>query len=75
MLSKEGWVTGNIDATIVAEKPEMLPHIPAMKAIIAEDPEIDITRVNIKATTTEGLELKSPGFVASKKASPRISQC
>jgi len=62
LLSKEGWVTGNIDATIVAEKPEMLPHIPAMKAIIAEDLAIDITQVNIKATTTEGL-----GFCGQQK--------
>lgn len=45
----------NIDATIIAQRPKMMPHIPAMKANIASVLELDEDRINIKATTTEGL--------------------
>ncbi|MBU8934434.1 MAG: 2-C-methyl-D-erythritol 2,4-cyclodiphosphate synthase [candidate division Zixibacteria bacterium] len=45
----------NIDATIIAERPKMANHIPAMKTAIANLLKIDPGRVNVKATTTEGL--------------------
>ena len=48
----------NIDATIMAQRPKMAPHVPTMRERIAKVLEIEISRVNIKATTTEGL-----GFV------------
>jgi len=48
----------NVDITIVAQAPKMMPHIPNMKQHLSEDLEIDISRINIKATTTEGM-----GFV------------
>ena len=52
---KEGYTLGNADATIIAQRPKMLPHIPAMRERIAELLEADVGRVNIKATTTERL--------------------
>lgn len=55
LLRDEGWRVQNLDATIVAERPRMAPHIGAMRGIISEDLGIDISAVNIKATTTEGL--------------------
>jgi len=58
ILVESGFRVNNIDATIVAEKPKMAPHIPAMAANIATAVKVDRSMVNIKATTTEGL-----GFV------------
>lgn len=48
----------NIDATIIAQRPKMAPHVPSMRERIANVLEIEVSRINIKATTTEGL-----GFV------------
>ncbi len=55
MLNKEGYIIGNVDATIIAQRPKMAPHIPGMRKILAEAMQIEIDRVNIKATTEEGL--------------------
>jgi 2-C-methyl-D-erythritol 2,4-cyclodiphosphate synthase len=51
----KGWKVGNVDATIVAQAPKMAPHIERMRALIAEDLQVDIDQVNVKATTTEKL--------------------
>ena len=48
----------NIDATIIAQEPRMMPHVPRMIGNIAEDLGVTPAAINIKATTTEGL-----GFV------------
>lgn len=45
----------SVDATIIAQLPKMGPHIPAMCAVLAADLQMDIARVNVKATTTEKL--------------------
>ena len=50
-----GWVLGNMDATIIAQAPKMAPHIPAMCKLLAADLQVDLSQVNIKATTTEKL--------------------
>jgi 2-C-methyl-D-erythritol 2,4-cyclodiphosphate synthase len=55
MARSAGYKLGNADATIVAQRPKMLSHIPAMRERIAELLEADVERVNIKATTTERL--------------------
>ncbi len=49
------WKVGNVDATIVAQAPKMSPHIEAMRSLIAEDLQVDLDQVNVKATTTEKL--------------------
>jgi 2-C-methyl-D-erythritol 2,4-cyclodiphosphate synthase len=54
-LAERGWAVGNIDATIVAQAPKMAPHIPTMCQRIADDMNVDVSAVNIKATTTEKL--------------------
>ena len=46
---------GNIDATIIAQKPKMAPHIPQMRKNMAEAMGIPESSLNIKATTEEGL--------------------
>lgn len=55
LLKAQGYVAGNIDATLIAQAPRMAPHIPAMRANIAADCAIAPDAVNVKATTTEGL--------------------
>lgn len=50
-----GYQVGNVDVTIVAQAPKMAPHIPLMRANIAEDLQLDVGGVNVKATTTEKL--------------------
>jgi 2-C-methyl-D-erythritol 2,4-cyclodiphosphate synthase len=55
LIANEGYTICNIDATIIAQKPKMLPHIAFMRENIASALEISISQVNIKATTEEGL--------------------
>ncbi len=61
MLVEGGFRVHNIDATIVAERPRMSPHIPAMIANIASAVKVDRAAVNVKATTTEGLGFAGKG--------------
>jgi 2-C-methyl-D-erythritol 2,4-cyclodiphosphate synthase len=61
LLHEAGFVVNNIDATVVAEKPRMAPHIPAMVANIAAAVSTDRSAVNVKATTTEGLGFAGRG--------------
>lgn len=58
MATERGYRLGNVDATIMAQKPKMLPYIPAMIEVIANLLQAEVTQVNVKATTTEQL-----GFV------------
>lgn len=55
LLKENGFSVGNVDAVIIAQKPKMAPHIPQMKKNLAEAMGISENRVNIKATTEEGL--------------------
>lgn len=55
LLCQRGWQISNIDATIIAERPRMGPHIPAMRAHLAEHLRLEIGQVSVKATTTDGL--------------------
>ncbi len=51
--SGQGYTLGNVDVTIIAQAPKMLPHIPQMRVFIAEDLGCHMDDVNVKATTTE----------------------
>ena len=55
LIREAGYELGNIDATIVAERPKLNPHIPAMKEALAEVMAVDVRDISIKATTTERL--------------------
>ena len=61
LLEDHLYMVGNIDATIIAQRPKMLPHIPKMRENVANALGIDIERVNIKATTEEGLGFTGSG--------------
>jgi len=61
-LKAESYSVGNADITIIAQAPKMKPHLPEMKTLLAADLEVNQSRLNIKATTTEGL-----GFAGRKE--------
>ena len=62
LIATKGYRVGNIDATVCAERPKINPHIPAMKACMAEIIGCDEDAISIKATTSERM-----GFVGEKK--------
>ena len=55
LLATRGYRVGNIDATVCAERPKINPHVPAMKACLAQVMGVDEDDVSVKATTTERL--------------------
>lgn len=55
MMRERGYEIGNTDITICAERPKLNPHIEKMRDVIAKTLDTDITRVSVKATTTERL--------------------
>ena len=68
LLKENDYAIGNIDATIIAQKPKMAPHIPTMRENIAEALGIKISQLNIKATTEEGLGFTGQGEGISSQA-------
>jgi 2-C-methyl-D-erythritol 2,4-cyclodiphosphate synthase len=60
-MREKGFHILNIDATIVAQKPKLSDHIPRMVKEISDTLEIEIGRVNVKATTSEGLGFAGRG--------------
>lgn len=61
LLDEKNYVIENIDATIIAQKPKMRPYIDEMRKNIADTLKLDIDRVNVKATTEEGLGFTGTG--------------
>lgn len=60
-VSEKGYSVGNADVTIVAQRPKMLPYIEQMRKNVADDLNVGIDDVNIKATTTEKLGFEGRG--------------
>ncbi len=60
-LTRTGWRIGNIDATIIAQAPKLAPHIPQMRQNLAQTLGIELSQINVKATTEEKL-----GFTGEK---------
>ncbi|MDY3283153.1 MAG: 2-C-methyl-D-erythritol 2,4-cyclodiphosphate synthase [Prevotella sp.] len=55
LIATKGYILGNVDATICAERPKINPHVEAMKACLAKVMNTDEDNISIKATTTEKL--------------------
>ena len=55
LVDARGYKLGNIDCTVIAQKPKMAPHIEVIRARVAELLQADVSQVNVKATTTEKL--------------------
>lgn len=67
-MEKAGYAIGNIDATIVAQKPKLAPYIDQMRKNVSDHLECDIDRINIKATTTERLGFEGQELGMSSQA-------
>lgn len=61
MVKAKGCRLGNIDCTIIAQKPKLAPYIEEMRGVIARELEAELSRVNVKATTTERLGFTGRG--------------
>jgi len=61
LAAARGYAIGNLDATVIAQRPRLAPHIRAMVENIAGACDTDIDRVNVKATTTEELGFEGRG--------------
>lgn len=68
LLEENLFLIENIDATIIAQAPKMRPHIDAMRQNIADALGIELTQVNVKATTEEGLGFTGSGEGISSQA-------
>jgi 2-C-methyl-D-erythritol 2,4-cyclodiphosphate synthase len=68
LLAEGGWTVGNVDATVVLERPKLSPHKAAMTATLAETLGVDHDRVNVKATTAERLDAVGRGEGAVAQA-------
>ncbi|MBD5219285.1 MAG: 2-C-methyl-D-erythritol 2,4-cyclodiphosphate synthase [Bacteroidales bacterium] len=72
LLAEAGFAPVNVDVTIIAQEPKMLPHIPAMRANVAADLGLPVDCVSIKATTTERLGFTGRGEGIAAQASALI---
>lgn len=63
ILTEKGFKVGNIDVTVIAEAPKLAPYTEAMRKNISADVGIDVSRVNVKATTNEAV-----GFIGRGEA-------
>ena len=70
LVKEQGYFIGNIDSTIVAQKPRLRPYIEKMREAIATCLEIEMSRINIKATTEEWL-----GFTGREEGMAAYSVC
>ena len=61
LLKTKGFVVGNVDATVICEAPKINPHTAQMCANIANDCEVELSQINVKATTTEKLGFTGRG--------------
>lgn len=68
LVKTNGYRIVNIDATIIAQKPKMRPHIDRMRENIAKALQIDVQQINVKATTEEGLGFTGSGEGISSQA-------
>lgn len=55
LINSEGYIINNIDTIIIAQEPKMVPYVEEMRNNIASALNIGIDKINVKATTTEGL--------------------
>ena len=61
LLKEGGWQVGNVDATVLAQRPKLAPYIPDMGRCLASAMGVDPERVNVKATTEEKLGFTGSG--------------
>ena len=67
-IKEKGYKVVNVDATIIAQKPKMRPHIDSMRSNIAKALDVDTDCINVKATTEEGMGFTGDGLGISAHA-------
>ena len=60
-ISAAGYAVGNIDATVICERPKLRPHIDAIRARLAEELGVDVSGVSVKGKTNEGMDAVGEG--------------
>ena len=70
ILRNHGFAPMNIDATVIAQRPKLAPHIPQMRANLAAHMGVDVSQVSVKATTSEGM-----GFEGEEKGMTAHAVC
>ena len=70
LLAREGWKVGNIDSTVAAQRPKLMPYLDKMRENIAAACGVPPDRISVKATTEEGL-----GFTGSGEGMSAHSVC
>ena len=68
VLTQNGYTVGNVDATLIAQRPKVAPYIPQMRSNIAADLGLPLDAVSVKATTEEGLGFTGDGSGMSAQA-------
>ena len=68
LLKDNNFTIGNIDSTIIAQKPKMAPHIESMRKNIADALNLSVNQINVKATTEEGLGFTGEGLGISSQS-------
>lgn len=68
VLAQNGYTVGNVDATLIAQRPKVAPYIPQMRSNIAADLGLPLDAVSVKATTEEGLGFTGDGSGMSAQA-------
>ncbi|MBO5340996.1 MAG: 2-C-methyl-D-erythritol 2,4-cyclodiphosphate synthase [Oscillospiraceae bacterium] len=61
LVRQRGWQVGNVDATVIAQRPKLAGYIPRMRTLLAEHMKVSEDRVNVKATTEEKLGFTGAG--------------
>lgn len=62
VITEAGYRVGNVDCTVIAQRPKLAPHIPAMREKLAAAMGVDVSRVSVKATTEEHLGFTGEGL-------------
>ncbi|MEI6465608.1 MAG: 2-C-methyl-D-erythritol 2,4-cyclodiphosphate synthase [Verrucomicrobiota bacterium] len=73
-LSKRGFAIGNIDVSVIAEKPKIYPRLAEMKAALAKSTHLPVTNIGLKATTNEGVDEIGRGLAIAAHAVALIAK-
>ena len=74
-IRKKGFKVGNVDVTVIAQRPKLLPYIPQMRENVAAALRLPVERVNVKATTTEKLGFEGEQLGISAQAMCLLCGC
>ena len=74
-VSQKGYRVANVDATVITERPKLMPHVQGMRESLAPVLQIDVDQINIKAKTNEGLESVGRGEAMAAQAVALLVIC